>query len=338
MKTTFNYVVATKILGVYSFFITLVLIAGIVKNFSTDSSGPINSLLAGSVPTGIKGKPGAINSAQLQPPSIPQEKQANTQEELLAYQKAKKQESFRELCQTDARKAWDSLAQDGGDLSELAWQYSAGALVAAEGRSACNEVFQHTGPNSAAARTAAILTLSRTSPEEFRLFFKENNLPLSVDLATKIGALMSDSDPKSAIEWSESLEDAKHSRSALNGAFEGWFQRDAAAATTWLRDNKKGKGKDDLIEQVIGATWGHDPEAALAWAGELDDEGRRLEVIERSLLSFAAKDIAAAENWLKESSLDLKQKQNLADVLKVNLLQPHGGSSISKGGIVTILR
>ncbi|MEM8955787.1 MAG: hypothetical protein AAGD22_16655 [Verrucomicrobiota bacterium] len=93
-----------------------------------------------------------------------------------------------------------------------------------------------------------------------------------------------------ALVWVDGLTVERERADAVSGLMRHWLQEDAAEATTWLRNQRRGLVRDEGIFEVVRYARDDDPEAALVWAAEISDAKRRRSVLDDIVKRWVKRD------------------------------------------------
>lgn len=90
-----------------------------------------------------------------------------------------------------------------------------------------------------------------------------------------------------------------------------WSEHDAPTASQWLAAQSAGPLRDAFLGEFVRGTFDTEPEAALTWAVEISDEGKRGRRLAELFPRWQQRDSAAASAWLS--------RQNLSDADRTSL-------------------
>lgn len=139
-------------------------------------------------------------------------------------------------------------------------------------------------------------------------------------------------DPRAAATWVETVADPGSRRFAEAGLAAGWGEHDPGAAvdwalekgtggaevgpivsdwveidprgaTRWIEEKPPGPGRDAALEAFTGAIIADEPQAAVAWAKQIDDPARRRAQLETLTARWIQADGATAVEALREMNL-----------------------------------
>lgn len=117
-------------------------------------------------------------------------------------------------------------------------------------------------------------------------------------------------DGGAVVGWLQSLGASPGRSGAYYSAFEGWTSRNAVAAGDYLNGMPTSPERDHAIGGFVSRHRWDDPEAALAWAYEINDAGTREASLVRAGQAYYKRNAKAAREWLSQSGLSpAAQKQ-----------------------------
>lgn len=105
------------------------------------------------------------------------------------------------------------------------------------------------------------------------------------------------------LDWAAELPDGSLRSNAWSAAYAKWTSQDPHGAVEAIIDLPQSPDRDQAINGFISALAGQDPEAAVIWAGEINDPGLREAAMVRAGTRFFQSDEAAAQSWFEKSGL-----------------------------------
>ncbi len=118
-------------------------------------------------------------------------------------------------------------------------------------------------------------TWAETDPEG-ALFYAKSSFPAGLMQSETIGIALNiwgARDPRSAWNWAEENLDGTLRDRAQNDVIIGWTRKSPATAATWLTSSSS---SSQPLHAAVARTWAErDPAAALAWAGQIQNEKLR---------------------------------------------------------------
>lgn len=117
-------------------------------------------------------------------------------------------------------------------------------------------------------------------------------------------------DGPAAVQWLNSLGNSE-TASAYGPALGGWAKVDPLAASEYVAAMPPSEGRDHAIGGLVYTNRWENPAAAVLWAGEIADGGRRRDVLTLAAEAYVRKDPAGAAAWLPGSGLPAETQQRL---------------------------
>ncbi len=135
------------------------------------------------------------------------------------------------------------------------------------------------GPGQNAARQTFVNLMASTNPKAAADYVRGlQGLPDYIEgsLLENVATNWADADPKAATAWAQSLPPSDASREAMSITLTNWARIDPKGAVDFLNTLPPAtQGRDQMVRKVVDQ-WGQDdPQAALAWAGGLEDDHAR---------------------------------------------------------------
>lgn len=149
------------------------------------------------------------------------------------------------------------------------------------------------------------------APDEAVEWMKSQPQSEQGTMRESVGSMLMMSDPKkgAALLLEDATEAQKPQRYAQ--VVGTWAMSDTNAAGTWLRDQPQGPQLDDARSSFVSAASIKDPESAMAWAGTITDEAKRVTATGTAYHAWITKDPAAAEKSLSASGLSAEQMEKV---------------------------
>ncbi len=113
------------------------------------------------------------------------------------------------------------------------------------------------------------------------------------------------------VAWLDSLGDNEMTASAYGPALAGWTKRDPMAASEHVLNMPESEGREHAIGGLVYTHRWEDPQAAIAWAGEIADPDRHELVLGLAAEAYLRKDRTQAEVWLPDSGLSAEAQQEI---------------------------
>ena len=99
----------------------------------------------------------------------------------------------------------------------------------------------------------------------------------------------------------------------MDRAFSEWAREDPVAAATELNTMTPSPARDSAINGYVSRLAWEDPQAAIEWAGSVNDpKARELTTVEAGR-AFYRKDQEAAQLWLASSGLSVEAQKKVTD-------------------------
>lgn len=120
-------------------------------------------------------------------------------------------------------------------------------------------------------------------------------------------------DPDAATGWVREFVPPEEQFAVLRTAYAKWLVERFEEASAWI-EAIPAEAKSDAAYAAFARILGPlDPERALSFADRLEDEARRLSVLERAAGRWYGRDKEAAEAWLEQSPLDEPARERARD-------------------------
>ncbi len=117
-------------------------------------------------------------------------------------------------------------------------------------------------------------------------------------------------DGPAAVQWLDSLGKTE-TASAYGPALGGWAKTDPLAASEYVAAMPPSEERDHAIGGLVYTNRWENPAAAVLWANEITDTGRRRDVLTLAAEAYVRKDPAGAAAWLPGSGLPAETQQRL---------------------------
>lgn len=126
-------------------------------------------------------------------------------------------------------------------------------------------------------------------------------------------------DPDSAIEWVANIENDKLMARGLASVVDRWARSDPNAVGGWLNTQDRSNQVFDPAVEAYANQLAHDqPIAALSWAQQIQDDGRRERTTVRAGQAMMRHDQDAVLTWLPESGLSERAQNAILNPPKHN--------------------
>lgn len=119
-------------------------------------------------------------------------------------------------------------------------------------------------------------------------------------------------DGPAAMQWVSQRPPGEEQKRAAEGAWRGFWQSDPEGFISWAAERFP-DGVEPWFEPNVrlyaGALGRRDPEAAIGWALQIEDETARERVLTNVARRWRSRDVAAAEAWLERSPLSEEARE-----------------------------
>ena len=110
-------------------------------------------------------------------------------------------------------------------------------------------------------------------------------------------------DPAAAVAWAQNHGDS-YGNSAMQGALNGWWQKDPRAAEAYVAAQPDTTGRGEIFSSFAIMLFKKDPEHARQWISELPNVNARRAAIGTLAQEWALNDPKAAEQWVANLPVD----------------------------------
>jgi hypothetical protein len=130
--------------------------------------------------------------------------------------------------------------------------------------------------------------------------------PYGDNLLRRVGSKWGWLDGELAMAWAVALPAGQERDDTVLDAYRGWMQRDAGAASAWLRRQEPTPALEPAFASFIVQVASEDPEQALDWLDKIpiDDEARLRRIRLAIALRWLAADRVAANAWVEQQDAE----------------------------------
>lgn len=126
-----------------------------------------------------------------------------------------------------------------------------------------------------------------------------------------------EADPSAAAAWFSKLDpqDPIYSMDHAWTILNTWAESDSVAASAWLSEQRFGPSRDAAVAGFVESVQRFEPEAAIAWAGTIEDPKLRYKQLQTSFKQWAKTSPQAALNWIESADLAPALRTDLATLV-----------------------
>jgi hypothetical protein len=114
-------------------------------------------------------------------------------------------------------------------------------------------------------------------------------------------------DPSAAIEWARSHSDTQGFQGAMNGAINGWWSKDHAAAELYVAARATDSAGRQMASTLASYIFSKDPERAREWVGQLPDVDTRRQAEHVLVIQMAVNDPQSASEYAATLPADVRE-------------------------------
>jgi hypothetical protein len=114
-------------------------------------------------------------------------------------------------------------------------------------------------------------------------------------------------DPSAAIEWARSHSDTQGFQGAMNGAINGWWSKDHAAAEHYVATRAIDSAGRQMASTLASYIFSKDPERAREWVGQLPDLDTRRQAQHVLVIQMAVNDPQSASEYAAALPADVRE-------------------------------
>lgn len=159
---------------------------------------------------------------------------------------------------------------------------------------------------------------AKTDPEAAGSFLRSLAAIRDVDALSEVYlAAMAEDDPRAAADWlgGVTVEDPLYSEVLATQLALTWSRSDSVATSSWLNALPPGPTRDAAIAGFAETMRRFEPEAALAWADQIEVPSQRRNVMLESFQAWSRERPRAAGAWLQATPLEPDLSRELSELL-----------------------
>lgn len=152
--------------------------------------------------------------------------------------------------------------------------------------------------------------LSQRSPEATQTWATSlPEGPFRDGLLSRLAGRLASKDGASAAQWASTLPEGQNKPQVLAQVVERWSREQPNEAGAWLNQLPVSPATDDPRETFAWQVQKNDPEAAIAWAGTISDQGRRERATRELIKTWFERELDLARQWVDASNVSPRIKQ-----------------------------
>ena len=187
------------------------------------------------------------------------------------------------------------------------------------------ELETHCPERSAEAREAVVRLWASDSPQEVVDWLSASSDP-AAHLMRICAGRWAEKDLNGAGDYLVAMEPGPLRESVAGGIMEAWVRESPEAAMEWIQGQAWGSDHDMVLSAFSEGVARLDPEGAITWAGMIQSDDARRELVISIAENWYAKDPNAVLNWLQNQDLSPQERLRITTFSEDDLKERLGAN------------